>query len=188
MLQVNFNPFPELNTARLLLRRLTVTDAKDLFVLRSDEKVMQYIGREPAQALDEMYKLIQQFDEGIEKNEAILWGITLKENPQQIIGTICFWNMQPNNYRSEIGYMLHPDHWGKGIMKEALRVSIEYGFTTIGLHSIEARTHADNTASSVLLEQAGFIKEGYLKEDSYFRGKFSDTIIYSRLQSNLPGQ
>ena len=182
MLELNFNPFPELRTTRLLLRRLTDADVRGLYMMRSDERVMQFIGREPAQALNEIEKFIQQVNEGIDKNEAILWGIALKEDPQQIIGTICFWNMQPHNYRSEIGYMLRPDHWGKGMMKEAVRVCIEYGFNNIGLHSIEARTEADNKASSVLLENTGFVKEGYLKENTYFRGKFADTIIYSRLQ------
>jgi len=90
--------------------------------------------------------------------------------------------MQPHNYRSEIGYMLHPDYWGKGMMKEVLFKTIEFGFTSLGLHSIEARTDADNRASSVLLEKTGFVKEGYLKENNYFQGKFTDTIIYSRLQ------
>jgi ribosomal-protein-alanine N-acetyltransferase len=182
MLEVNFNPFPELTTARLLLRRLTVDDVPGLFVLRSDARVMQYIGREPATALNEIEKFIQQVNEGVDKNEAILWGIALKEDPQQIIGTICFWNMQPHNYRSEIGYMLHPDYWGKGMMKEVLFKTIEYGFTSLGLHSFEARTDAANRASSVLLEKTGFVKEGYLKENNYFQGKFTDTIIYSRLQ------
>ena len=182
MLEVNFYPFPELTTKRLLLRRLTEVDKHGLFAMRSDERVMQYIGREPAQTLDEIEKLIQLLNENIDKNEAILWGIALKENPQQVIGTICFWNMEPHNYRSEIGYMLHPDHWGKGIMKEAIGVTIEYGFTILGLHSIEARTEAGNKASSALLETTGFVKEGYLKENTYFKGKFKDTIIYSRLQ------
>ena len=182
MLKINFNPFPELHTARLLLRRLTDTDVRGLFKMRSDERVMQYIGREPAQTLDEIEKLIQVLNENIDKNEAILWGIALKEDPQLVIGTICFWNMQPHNYRSEIGYMLRPDHWGQGIMKEAIRVCIEYGFTKLGLHSIEARTDANNKASSALLENTGFVKEGYLKEEAFFKGKFTDTIIYSRLQ------
>jgi [ribosomal protein S5]-alanine N-acetyltransferase len=182
MLEINFNPFPELNTTRLLLRRLTDADVPALFTIRSDERVMRYIGREPAKEPGEIEKLIQQLNENIDKNEAILWGIAFKENPQQIIGTICLWNMEPHNYRSEIGYLLHPDHWGKGIMKEAVRVTIEYGFAALGLHSIEARTEAANKASSVLLEKTGFLKEGYLKENTYFRGKFSDTIIYSRLQ------
>ncbi|TMI62923.1 MAG: GNAT family N-acetyltransferase [Bacteroidetes bacterium] len=182
MLQINFDPFPELSSTRLLLRRLTKADTQGLFTLRSDERVMQFIGREPAKTLDEIEKLIEQFNEGIDKNEAILWGIALKEDPQQIIGTICLWNMQPHNYRTEIGYILRPDHWGKGIMKEAIRLTVEYGFASLGLHSIEARTEAGNKASSALLENTGFVKEGYLKENNYFKGKFTDTIIYSRFQ------
>jgi RimJ/RimL family protein N-acetyltransferase len=49
------------------------------------------------------------------------------------------------------------------------------------LHSIEARISAENIASASLLEATGFVKEGHLKEDFFFRGKFSDTIIYSRI-------
>jgi [ribosomal protein S5]-alanine N-acetyltransferase len=80
MLEINFNPFPELNTTRLLLRRLTDADVPALFTIRSDERVMRYIGREPAKEPGEIEKLIQQLNENIDKNEAILWGIAFKEN------------------------------------------------------------------------------------------------------------
>ena len=111
-----------------------------------------------------------------------MWAIALKTNPSKLIGTICYWNIQKQNFRAEIGYVLHPQFWRMGIMKETINKVIEYGFNTMKLHSIEALIRADNAASAAVLESTGFVKEGYLKEEFYYRGKFMDTIIYSRLQ------
>ncbi len=59
MLELNFSPFPELKTNRLLLRKMKVTDAPELLFLRSDEKVMQYIGREKTKTVEEAEGFIQ---------------------------------------------------------------------------------------------------------------------------------
>jgi len=77
--------------------------------------------------------------------------------------------------------MLDPDFWGKGIMKEALLAAIDFGFNQMNLHSIEAHINPDNTASGMLLEKVGFVREAYFKEDFFFRGEFIDTAIYSLL-------
>lgn len=120
--------------------------------------------------------------ESICAGETIMWGITLKNNPGKLIGNICFWNIQKEHYRAEIGCTQHPSFWRQGFMKEAINKITGYGFTNMQLHSIEALLSADNTASAAVLEATGFVKEGYLEENFYFRGNFSDTIIYSRLQ------
>jgi [ribosomal protein S5]-alanine N-acetyltransferase len=182
MLQPNFTPFPELKTERLLLRRLTMDDKPEIFFLRSDERVLRFIGREPAVSIEEAVAFIQRISDAVDANESIMWAITLKDNPAKLIGNICYWQLQPENYRAEIGYSLHPDHWRKGIMKEAILKVLEYGFQVLKLHSIEARTSPDNIASAAVLEATGFVKEAHLKEEFFFGGKFLDTLIYSRLQ------
>ena len=182
MLQPNFTPFPELTTNRLLLKRLTPEDAPEIFFLRSDETVLRYIGKEPATSIKEAEEFIERISKLVDTNESILWGIALGEKSGTIIGTICLWNLQPEHYRADIGYALHPDHWGKGIMKEAIQEVLEYGFKVMKLHSIEARLSPDNSASASVLEKTGFVKEAHLKEDFCFQGKFLDTLIYSRLQ------
>ena len=181
MPQINFTPFPELKTNRLLLRRITMNDAPAIFVLRSDETVLKYIGKEPAASQKEAEEFIQRINKAMDANESIMWAITLQDNPAELIGNICYYRLQPENYRAEIGYALHPAHWRKGIMKEAINNVLEYGFDSMKLHSVEARTSVDNVASGAILEATGFIKEAHLKEEFFFRGKFSDTIIYSRL-------
>lgn len=179
MLQVNFSPFPQLNTERLLLRQITLADADALFFLRSNEQVMAFIDREHFASVDVAVKTINTITENVNSNNGIMWGICLKENPALLAGTIGFWQMKKENYRGEIGYMLHPDLWGKGYAKEAIKEVIEFGFRKIGLHSIEAFVNPGNKASIGLLLSVGFVQEGYFKEDYFFRGKFLDTVVFS---------
>ena len=181
MLQPNFTPFPELETERLLLRKLAMQDAAEIFFLRSDPAVLQHLGREPAASIKEAVDFIKSIEEFLMENKSILWGIALKENPGTIIGSICFWNITREHYRSEIGYALHPNCWRKGIMKEAILEVLDYGFTTLGLHSVEARLTPANSASIAVLESTGFVKEAYFREDFFYKGKFEDTVVYSRL-------
>jgi ribosomal-protein-alanine N-acetyltransferase len=181
MLVLNFAPFPELQTQRLLLRKLKSSDAEEILFLRSNDDVLRYLGREPAVSKTEAEEFISKINKNVDENEAILWGIALQNDPSAIIGTICLWNIKKEHYRGEIGYLLHPNHWRKGIMKEAINCVVDYGFTILGLHSIEALLSPENIASSAVLESTGFIKEGHLKESFYFNGMFGDTAIYSKL-------
>lgn len=182
MLTLNFTPFPELKTGRLLLRKLKSTDANEMFFLRSDENVLRYLGRGPAKTVAEVEEFIEKINKAADENASVLWGIAFLNEPSTVIGTICLWNFKPENYRTEIGYLLHPSHWGKGIMKEAINAVVDYGFNVLGLHSIEALLSPENIASCAVLERTGFTKEGHLKESVYFNGEFGDMAIYSRLK------
>ncbi len=157
-----------------------MTDADEIFFLRSDKEVIRYIDRPPAKSLEEASGFIQKITELEKNNESVTWAITLKGN-DKLIGTICYWNIRKEHYRAEIGYLLHPDFWGKGIMKEAMAEVIKYGFKVMNLHSIEANVNPDNKASIKLLEGYNFFREAYFKENYFFNGKFLDTAIYSLL-------
>ncbi|MGH2644608.1 MAG: GNAT family N-acetyltransferase, partial [Chitinophagaceae bacterium] len=107
-------------------------------------------------------------------------GITLQED-SKLTGTICFWHIQSENFRAEIGYILHPDHQHKGIMQEAIKAVLDYGFNTIKLHSVEANVNPANAPSIKLLEKNSFVKEGYFRENYFFNNQFLDSAIYSLL-------
>jgi [ribosomal protein S5]-alanine N-acetyltransferase len=175
-----FNPFPILQTERLKLRRIEMTDAPEIFNLRRDEKLMQYIDRPLAQSEDDARALIEKIDTAVNRNDGITWGITLK-NTNLVVGTLGFWRLDKENYRAEIGYMLHGDLQGRGLMKEALQVMLEYGFTTMKLHSVEANTNPNNKASQALLHHFGFKQEAYFRENYYYNGHFLDSAIFSLL-------
>ena len=182
MLELNFNPFPELISERLLLRRITMHDAADFLKIRSDINAMKYIDRPIATELDDMYKLILKINDGIDQNNAIGWGITLKKE-NRLIGTIGYHVIEKEHYRAEIGYMLIPAAWKNGYMSEAIKVIIDFGFSKMNLHSIEAKINPDNLASAGLLKKLCFSKEAYFKENYFYNGKFLDTEIYSLLNS-----
>lgn len=181
MLELNFNPFPELKTARLLLRRITHDDTDAMFFLRSDEQVMKYINREPTTDIGDVKRFIDRINKDIDNNWVIMWGIALHEDPSRMIGLICLWKIRMEDHRAEVGFTLHPEFWRKGIMKEALLKVIEYSFTVMGLHSIEGQINPDNKPSAGILLSTGFVKEAYFREDFYFRGEFLDTEVYSLL-------
>jgi [ribosomal protein S5]-alanine N-acetyltransferase len=180
MLEVNFNPFPILSTERLLLREIVEADAEAVFKMRSDKNVMQFVGRPLATSIDDAIVLIKKITEGHRNNEGINWAITVKDKPT-LIGIICFWRIEKEHYRGELGYMLQPAFQGKGIMQEAVEKVLDYGFSILKLHSVEAHINPANAASIKVLEKHHFIQEAYFKENYYYNGQFSDSAIYSLL-------
>lgn len=178
MLLLNFNPFPSLSTERLILRRISVEDDKEIFFLRSDKEMLQFLDRDPAQSIDEARQWINTINEGIDSNQYIAWAVALK-NDQKLIGTITFWNIQKEHHRAEIGYALHTQFQGRGLMQEAMKVVLDYGFNTLKIHSVEANVNPGNAASIKLLERNGFVREAYHRENYYYNGHFLDSAIYS---------
>ena len=178
MLSLQFKPFPTLQTERLMLRTISLDDASELFKLRSDRSVMQFIGRPLARSVDDASTLIKNLINLLDQNNAITWAISLASNPR-LIGTIGFVNVAKEHYRAEIGYLLSPDFQKMGIMREAITKAIDYGFHSMHLHSIEAIVNPRNQASIRLLNSCGFIREAYFKENYYFDGNFLDSAIYS---------
>jgi ribosomal-protein-alanine N-acetyltransferase len=130
-------------------------DENEIFVLRSDERVLQHIDIPKAETIDDARKFIEKINSFISNNESILWAICLK-NDNTLIGTICFWNINKENLVAEIGYILHPDFQGKGIMQEAANEIIDYGFTKMKLKAIVADLNVNNAKSIKLLEKTGF--------------------------------
>jgi len=180
MITINFTPFQNLETERLLLRRVVNNDLKEVIALRSNPETMKYIPRPLVKTDQDGLDHIAMINDKIEANIGINWAITLKDNPQ-LIGIIGHYRMKPEHHRSEIGYMILPEFNGKGIVTEAIKAVVKYGFETMKLHSIEAVIDPENLASAKVLEKNGFVKEAHLKENEFFDGRYLDSVIYSLL-------
>ena len=184
MLTINFHPFKNLETDRLLLRRLNVNDVNEVLELRGNPETMKFIPRPLAKSKEDALEHIALIEEKIVNNIGINWAITLKDNPK-LIGIIGHYKIQPENYRAEIGYMILPEYHGKGIVTEAIKVVVNYGFEDMQLHSIEAIIDPENRASERVLQKSGFVKEAHILENEFYEGKFLDTVIYSLLKRNF---
>lgn len=176
-LNTDFSIFPVLETTNLLLREVSNKDVDEVFFLRSEKELMKYIPRPLAKSKEDAMERINMFREIKEKGDGINWAITQKGN-DKLIGIIGLYRINKENFRSEVGYMLHPSFHGKGIIQEALKKVIEFGFES-GFHTLTAIIDPRNTASEKVLQRANFIKEAHFKEDCYFEGEFLDSVHYS---------
>lgn len=179
MLELQLSPFPLISTERLLLRAFDHSDIDSLFALRTNDNAMEYIKKE-RQTREEVGKMIERVQNDQQNNEAISWIISRHDDPMAI-GTIGLWRVDRPHHRAEIGYMLHPDHWRKGYLTEAISAVMQFGFEVMKLHSIEGQVDPRNLASRGLLEKNGFVQEAYFKENYHFRGQFYDTVLYTKL-------
>ncbi len=182
--EINFMPFPVLETERLLLRRLSNGDTDAIFRLRSNPETMKFIPRPLVTTNEEALEHIAMINSKIDNNEGINWAITLKET-SGFIGIIGHYRINPENFRCEIGYMILPEFSGKGFVTEAIKEVVNYGFEKMGMHSIEAILDPGNMASERVLQKNGFVKEAHILENEFFDGKFIDTVIYSLLKRNF---
>jgi len=90
-----------------------------------------------------------------------------------------------NNKNAEIGYWLGKKYWGRKIMKEALKLILNFGFKELKLVRIYARVMHPNIASANLLEKSGFKYEGRMRKTTFRKGKWLDDLRYSILREEL---
>ena len=145
--------FPQLETERLVLRELADSDARALFLNYSDEEIAKNFLEAPLTDMEQAAQFIEAFKAEFGQGEAITWAVTLKST-DEFIGT-CSYMIEANSC-AEIGYDLSKAHWGKGLMSEAMRAIIEYGFDELGLQKVKADTLSENARSIRLLERLGF--------------------------------
>ena len=175
-----FSEFPVLETKRLKLRKPDISDAGDVLVFRGDIIVQKY--DDPIiHTIQEAVTFINELLDEYRTQEGISWAVELKDR-KIVIG--CFGLHHWNQYhrRAEAGYGLAHAYWGQGFGSEALIAMVRYGFQTMNLNRIYARTIADNYESIRLLERNGFQREGTQRNHSWEDdGTFHDSAIYGLL-------
>ena len=179
-----FAAFPVLETERFTLREITLDDAADTFRIMGDPRVTRYFGASAMTSIDEAVARVNAIRSAFAEREGLRWAITRRADGQ-FIGSCAFWRLIKPHFRAEIGYELAPEFWGQGVMPEALSAVLAFGFTTLGLHSVEAHIHPANSGSRRVLEKLGFVQEGYFRENYYepAEDRFSDTGVFSLLRA-----
>lgn len=177
MLTLNFSPFPILTTERLILRAPSPDDEQETYVMRTDERVNKYVERPRPASVSDARSFIDRLKAGIDKNEWIAWVITLKGDPK-LIGSVCLWNIVAEEGRAEIGFELHPDHQGKGIMQKAMLRAMKYGFEVMQLKVLEGWVHEENIKSIGLMQRNGFERDHEMEEKMSGKDFFKNMQIY----------
>lgn len=177
-----FTSFPTLTTNRLLLRQLRPGDAEALFAIFSDEETMKFYGDAPHRSLDESREEIRQALARYAQHESLRWAITLHDE-DTFLGSCALFHFDEGFHRGEIGYELHRDFWGRGIMTEAVSAILTYSFSELNLHRVEALMDIANERSRGLALKLGFTYEGYLRQRYYIgEGHFEDEHYFGLLR------
>lgn len=98
----------------------------------------------------------------------------------KVVGSIGIFRQNNIHFRTaELGYYVGVEHWGKGIMTEAVRLACKHVFDNTDIVRIYAEPFAENTASCRVLEKNGFVLDGILRKNACKNGVFRDMKMYS---------
>jgi [ribosomal protein S5]-alanine N-acetyltransferase len=176
-----FADLPTMETERLLLRKISMDDAEDMFEYARDAEVARYVLWHPHKTIEDSRQFISLVLDEYAKGGVAPWGIEYKAD-KRFVGTVGFLDWSIPNARIEIGYAISRAYWGQGIMTEAVRAVIDLGFRNMALNRIQAMCLPENVASARVMEKAGMRYEGTLRQYLLIKGEFRDLKMYSILR------
>ena len=178
-----FSHLPTLETERLILRPLRMSDAKDLFSYARDPQVSRHVLWDTHESLSDSRQFLRAAIRQYRRGQPSSFAIALKDSGR-MIGTIGFMWINVEYKSAEVGYSLSREYWNRGIMTEALRRVVAFGFEEMRLNRIEAQHEVDNPASGRVMLHAGMRYEGTLRQRLKNKGKYVDVALYAILKND----
>jgi RimJ/RimL family protein N-acetyltransferase len=172
-----------LRTARLVLRPYVIGDLDDLYDIQSRPEVVRYLlvgARDRDKVREVLAERIGSMAPDGETGSLSL-AVVLPETGS-VIGDVVLFVRSREDRQGEIGYVLHPDHGGRGYATEAARAMLRLGFDEFGLHRIVGRIDARNTASARVLDRLGMRREAHFAQNKFLKGEWSDEVVYAMLE------
>jgi len=162
-----------IETERLILREIMDEDADGLFLLDSDPRVHEFLGKNPLKEKEEVYGRLKYI-----KDQYKNFGMGRLAMIEKSTGDFMGWTgikMEPietNGYKDyyDLGYRMIPKFWGKGYATESAIASVRYGFEVLGLKKINGAAHYQNIGSNKVLMNSGL--------------KFVEDFIYDGAKHN----
>lgn len=156
----------EIRTERLLLRPARADDLDPLHAILSDARAMAYWSSPPHEHIDQTRDWLASMI-AIQPAEGEDFIVELDG---RVIGKAGLWRFP------EIGFIFHPDHWGRGHAREALTAVLERAFMDHDLARIEADVDPRNSESLKLLDHLGFRETGRKDHTWFVGGRWCDSI------------
>lgn len=170
---------PILETERLRLEPLALTDVSQLIPLMDDREVMAYWD---VPAIDEpelVAAIVENQVAAMTAGVALHW--TLRSLADDaFLGCCSLSEIDRWHKRGEVGFVLGRGAWGQGYALEAMQAVVAYAATS-GLRKLAARTHLGNRRSDMLLEKLGFRQEGLLRGHVLRDGDRRDCRLFGLL-------
>lgn len=169
----------EINSERLSLRKIKLSDLDDIFEYTSNPNTTKFLFWDTHSNKEQALNFINNtLNEYRNSDTRFTWGITLKEN-NKLIGVVSIFFISYVSKRVEISYILNPNYQGKGYMREALLMLVDFIFNNINFIRIQARCTEDNVASEKVLKSIGMKLEGKLEKYWFIKKAFKDVKLYA---------
>lgn len=174
-----------IRTERLLLRRVSSSDAADLHSYYGRADVAAYLLTPPLSRAETEVEVerrlrLNQDDgpDGPGAPEAL--GLVL-ELDGRVVGDVVLIHKGPHYSQAEVGWVIHPDHAGRGLVTEAMRALLDIAFVHHGFHRVYAELDARNTRSAAMCERLGMRLEAHGVKDFWSKGEWTDSFRYAVL-------
>lgn len=176
-----FSDIPRITTERLILRKMNVSDAVDMYEYAGLDKTVKYLSWEPHDDINYTHQYLRYLETRYRAGDFYDWGVILASE-NKLIGTCGFTRFDFKNDSAELGYVINSDYCGKGIATEACAAIIRYGFESLALNRIECRFIPENLASRRVMEKNGMTFEGIRRGGMLIKGEYRDIGICSILK------
>lgn len=167
--------------ARLQLRRPRLTDAEALFAIGSDPQVARLADWPLSTTIDATIERLRKRPEQWESGAEYYWVVTLLDD-DRAIGAV---SSCVDQHSAEFGYLFDRRYWGQGYATEVARAIVDWASSVPAIHRIWATCDIENHASARVLEKAGLVREGTLRQ-GMVRPNISseprDAYVYSKVR------
>jgi len=182
---VNENPLNiMLSTERLILRKLKMDDAQDMFEYTGYAEVTKFLSWNEHKSIEQTKLFIKNTLTEYEGLKSYPYAIELKST-HKFIGVLRAYDIDYGNKHCEISYILNPNYQGQGLMVEAINAFVSHCFNELGFIRIQAKCMVDNESSQKLMKRVGMEFEGILKNNWIYKGKILDAKLFAITKSTL---
>lgn len=171
-----------IRTDRLLLRPFEPGDVDDVWAFQRLPEVARHMLREPRDRAAAERSVRGMMAETVfaENGDALTFAVVLPGSGT-VIGEASIALRSRAHRGGEVGYVLHPDHQGRGLATEAAGELLAVGFGELGLHRIVGTCSAHNLASARVLERLGMRREAHFRASRLVKGEWRDELVYAIL-------
>jgi [ribosomal protein S5]-alanine N-acetyltransferase len=170
-----------IESVRTRLRIVERSDLPDLMLVNGDDEVTRFLPYATWKTPDDADAWYERVT-GIQASGTALQFVLVEKTTGRAVGTALLFRYDEGSNRAELGYVLGRQHWGKGLMLEALHALVGHAFEVLGIRRLEAEVNPANSASVRVLERLGFTKEGLLRQRWVAKERPYDVAAYGLLR------
>lgn len=177
---MHFASLPQLEHELVSLRPIQSTDIETWFNYLSQSEVYEHTSWN-VQEPNDLSHYVWGTEE-VTASSQLRFAIALRSN-SELIGTVGFHTVSPQNATAEIAYDIAPPYWGKGIARAVCTELVTWAHTAAAVIRVQATVLETNTRSAAVLEHCGFQREGLLSSYRKVRGKHGNFYMYAHISA-----